>query len=275
MHCNTLTQKVCLGALIWLIAVTTGHAAGLDLRNLEQNFPLQMQDASALPAHAVSADVAIDMGFDNGHDLGEWSRTWSQVDYGFGGGLQGSVGVRTISSDIDETGTGDVYLKALKEAYSGPHDALAVQAEVNLPTGRNYAWKDRSDLGTIRYNDPRQQTVDFSLGAVYTRVLCDKPLTRLHLQVARAFIDSAEGSRQNGRWFLSAGADRDIGRDTLAMVNVLWEETAWRGGKNSTVLQLGLRNQLGPRFICGLGFSAGMGWENADYALNASAQYGF
>jgi len=282
MHRTNWTQTALVALLLLLLAVTVSQAAGLELQNLQENCPLRMQDATAIPAQVTVADFVLEVGIDDSPTIGDWVKTRLQVDYGFGHGLQASVGRRTVSSDTDETGNGDIYLAALQEVYKGPRDSAAVNLEVDLPTGQDYARWDRSVPGypnpvppIALKIDPRDQSVDFRLGAVYTRVLDDKPLTRLHAQASYSFLDSAQGTRSRGRWFLSAGADRQVTSDTLAMVNFLFEEKPWRWGDDSAILQLGLRHQVNSRLLCGVGYSMAFGWEEADYAATVSAEYGF
>ena len=273
MQYTHVIWKALLFAVLWQMTMAVGHTQGLDLLNLQQNMPMRMQDAYAIPEHALSVDLAIDVGVNDRSS--DWLQTRTQVEYGIAPGLQGVVGLRSVWSDYDETGNGDIYVEILKQIYETPRDALAAEIKLNFPTGQDYARADTSIPGFNFVVDPRQEEIDFWLGAVYTRVLQKPARTRLHAQVQRGFINSAPRGADPNRWFLSLGADHLIAPDTLLMANLWWEESAKLTATDSMALQVGLRRRQTPRLIWAVSLNLGLGWELADCGGALSAQYGF
>jgi len=273
MQYTSMVWKALLCAALWQGALTVCPARDLDLLNLQENFPMRIQDAHAIPDRALNVDLAIDVGIND--EAPEWLQARTQVEYGIAPGWQGVVGVRSVWSDFDETGNGDIYVEVLREIHQTPRDAVAVELKLNFPTGQNYARTDSSIPGFTFVIDPRYRRVDVWLAAIYTHQLDRPERTRLHAQLQHGFINSARLGSDPGRWFLAVGADHLIGPRTLLMGNLWWEEGAKFVSGDSAVLQLGLRRQQDSRLIWALSLNSGLGWDEADFGGTFSAQYGF
>jgi len=242
----------------------------IDVANLQEGVPTRVEDANVLPQGVWESRVSL--GWGHG-DRQKWLEERTELGFGLTDKLEGTAGVIYRDNDIDATGSGDVYLKFLRPVLESTNTKSLLGVQWNFPTGKDHARMDYSVPPYALPVNERNDRVDTTLIAVYTKRLVPEYRERVHLEAKYTLVDSAPAGFDSSRLFLGMGYDRQLG-NTLRMASVWWEEGRSSCSGAASVLQLGLRHKSAPRLLWGASLNLGLDWPAADWGLTWGAEYG-
>ncbi len=221
--------------VIALVALWPAIGSALDHDNLDPNRPIGMEDAYAIPKGEIGMEGGVRF---NDRREGRTRVTFQpQIIYGaFDNAqieLQGDL-MTEPNTLVGANKSGDLHVGVLynfnTETMNIP--ALAIRAEVDLPTGLN------------------SRGVDSQLTGIMTRSF---ERLRVHLNVGYTVLGSPQGQERPGAYRAVAAVSYPLGyptsfRDTL-IANVYTRQSDLRGQRNNTGVEIGLRHQLTSRIV--------------------------
>lgn len=218
-------------------------AIALDHDNLDPNRPIAMEDAYAIPKGEIGLESGVRV---NDQREGRTRAVFQpQIIYGAFDNTQIEIQSDLFtdpSSVVGANKSGDLHLGVLynfnTETLSLP--ALAVRAEVDLPTGVD------------------SRGVDTQFTGIMTRSI---GRWRVHLNAGYTVLGSPQGQERPGTYRAIAAVSYPLGyptsfRDTLIM-DVYTRQSDLRGQQNNTGIEIGLRHQLTSRIV----LDSGLGTE--------------
>ena len=229
--------------VIVLLGLLPASALALDHDNLDPNRPIAMEDAYAIPKGEIGLEGGVRF---NDRREGRTRVTFQpQIIYGAFDNtqieLQGDLFTEP-STLVGANKSGDLHVGVLynfnTETLNVP--ALALRAEVDLPTGVN------------------SRGVDTQVTGIMTRSF---GRLRVHLNAGYTLLGSPQNQERPGTYRAVAAVSYPLGyptsfRDTL-IANVYTRQLDLRGQHNNTGVEIGLRHQLSSRLVV----DAGLGTE--------------
>ena len=238
--------------VIAVVALCPAISFALDHDNLDPNRPIAMEDAYAIPKGEIGIEGGVR--FDDRREGRTRVTFQPQIIYGaFDNAqieLQGDL-ITEPHTLIGGNKSGDLHAGLLynfnTETVKVP--ALAVRAEVDLPTGLS------------------SRGVDSQITGIMTRSF---GRLRAHLNAGYTLLGSPQGQERPGAYRMVAAVSYPLGyptsfRDTL-IANVYTRQSDRRGQRNNTGVEVGLRHQLTSRLV----LDGGIGTEFAGPADRAA-----
>ncbi len=235
-------RTVLLLLCAWLVGPTL-PAPTLDHDNLDPNRPIGMEDAYAIPKGEIGLEGGVRF---NDRREGRTNVTFQpQIIYGAFANTQIEIQGDLFTDPHSVLGankSGDLHLGVLynfnTETLNLP--ALAVRAEVDLPTGVN------------------SKGVDSQLTGILTRSF---GRLRVHLNAGYTLLGSPQGQERPGVYRAVAAVSYPLGypnsfRDTL-IASIYTRQSDLQGQHNHTGMEIGLRHQLTSRVV----LDGGLGTE--------------
>jgi hypothetical protein len=225
-----------------VLAVSVLPVMALDHTNLDENHPLQLQDA--YPVSQGEFVVEAGAGFALRHRSSDHAFFPAQFVYGILPNTQMEIGTNLFTGphDIDEPGkSGDVSIGALynfnQETLTLP--AFALKGSMQFPTGVDSSGID-SELNGIITKSFHRLSLSFNAGY--------------------QFIGGHNRDERNGRYKFVFGGGYPVGAPmhtrTILLSDVYLEQASRRGVKKAFGGEIGLRHQLRERLILSVGFGS-------------------
>lgn len=246
-----------LATLLGLAVIFSGTAFGLDHRNLDEGFPLIVEDAYPIKFREFALQA---MGryslFEN--DTSEAGLPM-ELEYGIARNMQLSVSTEIISRTPGENeGSGNVGVDLLynwnTETLSVP--AFSLKAGVEFPSGVGDQGTEVAWMGII--------TKSFRFH-------------RIHINAGYSFVVDPQGEQRDGTWKAVAGWDHPAGLHWLILADIVVKQSEYRSNSAVTLLEFGLRRQLTPRWIFNGGLGTGLSGntERPNFFLTAGISRSF
>jgi len=251
-------RSAALAAVLWLFAIPALAHAQIDYRNLDDERPVQTEDAYVIERYAF--ELMLPTFYEAGR-LG--SRRWlvaPEMAYGILSDVQ--VGVKAPFAFTNETLTGD--------GFAGPR--LFALYNFNTEGGGLPAFLLRADL-SLPFGALAGDTPQFTLKGVATR---SWGLTRAHLNLSRSFgRESGRGAVEApSRWFGSLAVDRTLYRQSLLFIGELTLQQNVRGASVATAAGVGVRYQWTPTIVLDVGFARSID-NGADHGVTVGVSHAF
>lgn len=245
--------------------------SSVDLYNLDECVPMRLEDALVRPEGSIEVLTCMTWG----HSLCEnLLQGKVAVAAGLSNRTEAVVGTKFRDSDNDALGSGDIFLRVLRQVDSiADRDAAAVGVEVNFPAGQDHSRVDRTFPPFAFPVNQRRERIDVSLLGSYTRVLDPEDGERVHLKVRHTLVNSAPVGFRGSRLFAATGYDRPLGENLLGMASIWWEQSADIFHEPSAAMQLGVRHKINDRLLVAGSLNLGMGWREADWGFTLAATY--
>ncbi len=230
-------MRIYLHLLIILLVLVSWHswAWALDHDNLDQNRPLQIEDAYPI----AKGEIGIEDGVLY-RNLKQGSSHWEphlQILYGAFYNTQIGIGGNLVKELTPTDETKQFWNLNLEGLYNFNTEtltipALALKLELEFPTGENSG------------------RIDTTLGGLLTRTW---GRVRTHLNLEYTFIGSAQTGERNGAYRVLWGVNYPLGypmrfRETL-IGDIFARQSEKNGEDNIAGIELGLRHQLSPRVV--------------------------
>ncbi|OGV44444.1 MAG: hypothetical protein A2X46_06025 [Lentisphaerae bacterium GWF2_57_35] len=243
----------CLFAAVGFAASVVWAA---DHSNLEEDQPVSVEDAfaTAYLNYEIQGLVRYEK-----LDTGDEDRLMFQpmLEYGVWRNTEVQVHAPFYTGD-DDKHSGDLNLGALynfnQESVMAP--ATALEGELALPTGEG------------------SHGVDPTVKLILTKTVEPESFSRVHLNAAYTYNARPQEDERDHLYALTAGYSFRPGADTIVIVDVLRERER-EGDEAISLLEAGVRQQLDPLTVLGLGGGVGLNDEAPDYRVTLSAQRSF
>ncbi|MFW6201108.1 MAG: hypothetical protein ACOC8B_00900, partial [Gemmatimonadota bacterium] len=240
-----------LGRNLWLSAVfigLVGDAARAPAAvqthhiNLEENFPLEVEDA--YPGAYGSWELELPFRYDRTRDGRNLYELVPEVAYGIVRNADISVAVPVRFGTADRTGSGDIEVEAFynfnTEGLVLP--AFALEGAAIVPSGRD------------------TDGVDTRLRLIATRSISNR-LDRLHANVQYEHNDAPLPGEHDHRWLFILGYSGRLGPDMLIVADIIREQERMED-EAANVVELGLRAMIAPLVVGSAAFGTGFGDES-------------
>ncbi|RJQ60667.1 MAG: meta-pathway of phenol degradation [Desulfobacteraceae bacterium] len=233
---------------IVLFAFTASVAGAADHYNLEEGIPTRIEDAIATGLY--NREVQGVFRWDHTDEGDAKFLLEPRIEAGIFRNLEAELTVPfNLGPGAEDEGIGDVKLGAL---YNFNQETLvlpmfALSAAVNFPT---------SDEG---------EGYDTTVKAIMTKTIGPGSLLqRLHLNIIWDHNDDAEEDERDDHFTYILGYDRRISPDMIWIVDLLREEEKMKG-KDSNILESGIRYMLNPLTVVAAGIGAGLGDDSPEF----------
>lgn len=242
---------VLLAATAWL-----GGAAGLHAQtfhiNLEENFPIRVEDA--YPSPYLEWEFEFPFRYDRTRDGKNLYELIPELAYGVVRNGDIAVAVPVRLGTADKTGSGDIELEGF---YNFNNEGLILPA---------FALKGVAVLPTGRDSDG----LDAHLLLIATKSITNR-LDRLHFNVE--FTNNADPlpEERDTRWAFIVGYSGRLGPDMLIVADVIREQER-REDEASNIVELGLRRMVTPLAVVSAAFGAGFGDESPPFRFALGLQ---
>lgn len=224
--------------------------------NLEEGLPTEVEDA--YPTAFGNREIQGQLRYErkNGENV---FGIQPQLECGFARNWQGKISLPFIAGGGDKTGSGDIGLEAFynfnTESLKTP--AIALSGRVDFPTGSN------------------SSGVDTQLKFIATKTLgAGELLQRLHLNLIYRNNAKAEVNERSNRYSGILGYSQRLGPDMLLVTDYVYEQDRERG-KNSQILEVGVRRSITPLLVGSVGFGVGLNQDSPDFRLTGAFQKSF
>lgn len=225
--------------LVWLL-LFAGAGRAADHSNLEQDAPARVEDAYPIPYRALELMV-----FGAYEHAGGEGRHAGLLEPGlkWGAAKNAQVALAVPLVFQGDGGMEDSGNLAFEGLYNFTVEtplwpALALKAEFELPTG-----VDASG-------------VDAALTAIATRGFGSH---RFHLNAVFSHSGETEPGEREHRYGIGVGYDHPLGLDHLFVADFFVDRSPLEGGDEEFTGNLGVRKQLNPWSVLGLGVGTGFG----------------
>jgi hypothetical protein len=240
-------------ALLVLLAASTRAA---DHHNLEEGLPTEIEDA--YPVGFRGREVQAAFRYERTDDNEDRFVIDPRVEVGFAPNWQAKVSVPFFLGSADRTDSGNVGLEAFYnfnvEGLVLP--AFALSGRTDFPTG-----KDSAGLDT-------------TLKAIMTKSISKTGLDRIHLNLAWKHNAGSRHGQRDDLYRLVVGYSRRLDADTTVMVDFIREQEV-EDDHEANLFELGVRRQITPRILVGLGVGAGVGDESPKFRTTLALQKSF
>ncbi len=236
-------------SLLLAVAVRAGGPAALPAQthhiNLEEGFPLRVEDAYASPYG--NWEFELPFRYDRTRDERDLFELAPEIAYGIARNADVAVAVPVLLGSADKTGSGNIELEAFynfnTEGLILP--AFALKGVAVLPTGRD------------------SDGLDTRLLLIATRSIGNR-LDRLHFNVEFENNADPRPEERDDRWTFILGYSGRMGPDMMIVADVIREQER-RKDEASNVVELGLRRMLTPLIVLSTAVGAGFGDESPPF----------
>ncbi len=240
-------------ALAAVVLTLLADVASATVHDLQRDFPTALEDTVVLDAKDVQAQAVTT--YERTDDHRDHVVVGPQLQLGLGYGLEARLEVPIVAGDAGHEGSGDVQVTGLWAPVDarGGHPGLALLLQLDLPSGVGSAG------------------VDTTQGVITTwRVGTHGALHANGFYVHDA---GASESERRHRYEIAAGYSRQIGADTLLVIDG-YRELASEDGAAVNRVEVGLVEHFG-KVAAALAAAPGIGEESPPVRVTAGLQYEF
>lgn len=239
-----------------LLLLASAASAQTDHRNLEENLPTVVEDAT--PTAYLNREFQLATYYDRG--TGKDSKDLFVVDprleYGFARNWQARINAPFRLGSASKTGSGDVGLEAFynfnQESLTTP--AFALSGRAILPSGRDRRGVD----GQIKFLATRT-------------ILPAKNLDRVHLNLTYRVNVQPYAEERRGQFSGALGYSRRLGPNYLLVTDYVYQQERERGVA-AHLVEAGVRYQYSPLTIFTFGVGAGLNRDAPDARVTLGLQ---
>jgi hypothetical protein len=205
-----------------------------------------MEDSTPTGYHKL--DLQFTSRYDRTHENRDRFTLQPQVKYGIAHDWDLHVRSPLILGNDSRTGSGDVQVNAqwnfLKERSGGWWPALAIQGQIEAPSGEHSAG------------------VDPSVKFIATKTLTEAwSRDELHVNVNWTYNAGPLSTERHGYAFALAGYSRRIAEDTILVADYVWEQQQ-RRGKDWHTVEIGIMQKLTEKVKLGVSLGTGIGEDS-------------
>lgn len=232
-------------------------AFAADHTNLEEGLPTQIEDAYPLGYRGREAQALLR--YERTEEGGDRLVLDPRLELGIARNAQLKFSLPVFLGSADRSNSGDLGIEGFynfnQESLWLP--ALAASLRADLPTGKDSAG------------------VDTTWKLLATKTLGKSALFhQLHLNVGYRHNAEREPGERREHYSAALGYSVRLGPDTLLVADVLREQEK-KEGKAWNMLELGVRRQLTPLTVVGMGLGAGISEDAPELRLNLAFQHAF
>lgn len=239
---------------LWLGVVASTFAS--DHLNLEENLPLQVEDAYPIPYRG--REVQGVFRYDRTRSDENRLMLEPRLELGVAPNTQVTIRAPFYLGNADRTGSGDIAVGALynfnTEGLVLPAFALAGEGEI--PTGKDSAGFDT----TLKF--------------IMTKSVSNTGLDRIHLNVAWLHNSGPRETERENRYVAILGYSRRLAADWVLVADFVREQEL-KKDEDSNIFEVGARWQLTPLTVISFGAGAGVGRESPEARATVGFQKSF
>jgi hypothetical protein len=234
------------------VAVPPAQAA--DHVNLEEEIPVQVEDAYPIPYRGREFQGLLR--YERTADDKDRFRFEPRLEVGIAPNWQVRLSAPFLVGSAEKTGSGDVGLEAF---YNFNTESLRLPA---------FALSSRFDFPT----GPDTEGVDTTVKFIATKSLGESSLLqRLHLNLSWTHNAGRLPTERRDRFAGVLGYSQRVGPDTILVADFVREQEREKD-KTANILEGGIRHQLDPLTVLAIGVGAGVGPDSPDVRITLGFQ---
>jgi hypothetical protein len=236
--------------------LTCAAARAGDVYDLQRGLPTEVEDTKTTDPGAFQLEGSAR--YERTHDKEDELTVQPDLQYGLVEGMHVTVSLPVVAGDADKAGSGDLALGALWRLLDESRwPSLAVQGRVDLPTGRG------------------SDGLDTAVRLIATRGLSETPARdQLHLNLEWEHNAAAAGDERHNLYLVAVGYSRQVAEKTVLVADVV-RSYELAESEDSTVIEVGVLQQLSDSLTVSGGLGAGLSEESPKLRFLLGVQYAF